>query len=385
MTLFKCRWTSVVLILLFGSRTIRADQHYVSVFSDLQLQSKITWPLPFSNRWDLLDTFGPRFAGWPTVSVGLKDYDVGALGNIHSEIRYDFHAGINIRGKQGDPVVAVHRAKVHSVSKVHALSTVVLKHWFNQDVFLRHSEKSTRVWYTVYGNLAGSNVTEGQMVEGGDDVGVIGTAKQGSYGNAAYLHQELWIGTLFATATVHPMVMFDQLEPWNTFQLRVKPAVSMIQEPTPLQDGIFSISVSNSLLHIDRYTFEVVAANGLVRKEITIDLSLRQGMERHAEETNGLFTVDQSEPYLLPVNPQNFTFSSSSYANTVTKPSDCADASSHHWETYVIVPMSWIGCANAEERYVIGVFDVWSIETYMSYPVKRNQVCSDREHLGAIA
>mmetsp|Transcript_19786 Transcript_19786/g.57416 ORF Transcript_19786/g.57416 Transcript_19786/m.57416 type:complete len:399 (-) Transcript_19786:25-1221(-) len=395
------RYFSTFAALIFSviaSHRVYADQHYVSVFSDLQLQSKIIWPLPYSNRWDLLDTFGPRFAGSPPQSIYEISSEFGTLKLGRSVLRYDFHAGINIRGRLGDPVVAVHRAVVHSVLRVNKLVTVVLKHWFNQDVFVMHSEESTRIWYTVYGNIGSSNVTKGQQLEAGDDVGTVGMAKEGSYDSVAQIHQELWIGALCTLQhgarkeersspryrkyepSVHPMVMFDQLEPWNTFQLRVKPAVSILQEPTPLQDGIFSVSAVNALLHINRYTFEVISANGLVRKENTLDLGLRHGMKGYTEESSGLFIVDQTHPYLVPVDPKNFTLGSASGStDTKAQPLGYADASSHYWEIYFIVPHSWIGCVNKGEQYILGVMDVWNTEAFISHEFQGVGLCFERK------
>ena len=137
-------------------------------------RSGFIYPVP--RPYLVSDTFGPRTVGG----------------------RQDFHLGLDFVDDYGTKVVAVADAAVYNVypegstNYPNGGNVVVLQHSLPSPVIF-HNKTTSSLIYTVYMHLAGFNVSQGDTVTQGQQIGLMG---QSGSADSVVLHFEFRVGTI---------------------------------------------------------------------------------------------------------------------------------------------------------------------------------------------
>lgn len=297
--------------------------HYVTAFRNQR--HLVAWPTPHSTADDISSTFGPRIR----LSCDC----------------YDFHRGIDISGDEGDVVLASFDGKVKKVANYRGGGlTVILEHGFPETASFKGI--SVTRWYTHYMHLSAENVTRGQTVKGGQEIGRVG--KTGA-AVSPHLHHEIRVGTrcslewalnnpsstcnrLGIDPHIHPLLVYPEMTGFEN-----SATLTLTQTIDATQDGILHVTAPDETPDVNVYQVQVINnTTGVVRLTHTLDLNLRLGFD--ASSTSALDTPDTSVPYLDP-GPHGVLAT--------------------EWDMDLVIPSSWFIFKNADEDIVVTVTNVW--------------------------
>jgi len=287
---------------------------FMQGFSDLQF----VWPTPQSVAGQMSATFGPRL-------------------QQSQDARYDFHRGIDIAGKKGDPIVASFTGTVVSLPETASGgSTVVLEHDFGQPVVFHN--QLVEHFYTHYFHLKArvANLEIGSILATNITLGTMGDTGTTTF---VHLHHEVRVATrcslAFAVSNpisscntlgidphVHPYLVYP-----NSY-IASGATLSLYQMSGKDKDLIFQVQTSEQAANVNRYEIQTDSQHHV------LDLNMRTGYDATSLET--LDAPDTSVPYL---DPQGFTLAST------------------EWIMHVVVPQAWMIEEGPVQLQVWSTFD----------------------------
>lgn len=322
----------IFLSLLAIAQPASAATTYIEGFQKLQEDGELVWPLPESHGGEsIVSAFGPR---------------------IEND-KYDFHRGMDFRGKIGDKILAPYKGVVEKLYDFKRGGlTIVLKHELPEPVHLHNNHQETSLFYTFYMHCNEILVQKEDEVDAGDVIATLGdTGKTFE----PHLHLDVRFGTSCSLeyAVTNPDSTCNTLG----FDPHINPLLLLSKHEVGASDiralyndnksnqkekvVVVSAPVTNP--NVNAYKIFIInTKTRRVRKWYFLDLNLRTGFD--ATSVAALDTVDKNFPYLQPM-----VFSSKK------------------WKTELRIPRSWYGEKGRQEKVIVAVVDIWGQATKMNF------------------
>ena len=286
------------------------NYNYIDSFT--QYHDDIRWPLPFSTRNAIIATFGQ------------------VMDNNNNNI----NKGIDISGFEEDPVNAVYNGIINRVTRY---GEVIIEHTFHHGN--DNDMPTTMTWYTIYSNV-NTNMNAGDEVQAGQEIGQL-TSPSNDY-EQPYLHFELQIEQSSCSScsnsyNIHPLLLFKILYGPEYD----RPTINIINDITPISNGILEIINPASQSNINKYSIQIIGKNKMLKKNHVINLN---------QKTSFTFAKDGNVPYI-----------SKGYLDYDT------EIEIPIIKNQVVIPFVWVDHKESYDWFRLVIEDVWGKKTYFSF------------------
>lgn len=258
---------------------------------------------------------------WPNGEVSTVSSPFGPRWK-QSDSRYDFHRGIDIPGKSGDPIVSIADGVVHTAYSENDpdntfSSTVVVVQHTMETPYLFHG-KFIKNYFSVslHLNSIANGIQKGTIIQKGDLIGTVGQTGETTFDHN---HFEIRLGVLCSRESqrkgscsssnpfeeiidphVNPLLFLDYAD-FNANSLRFD----------VLQENPFIVKIISNRPELDFNRIEIVKDS----ERKSFDINLRQGIDPENIDGNpyggiaidpGFYTSNGNEDYELTLTFEEF-------------------------------------------------------------------------------
>lgn len=271
---------------------------------------------------------------------------------------FDFHAGIDIEGNEGDRVISVYSGTVSRIATFTCGGLVVeIQHDFAHPVIFQdgvdqegNHPKPVKSWYSRYEHLDEALVSEGQHIESGEMIGRVGRSGNcdETTGQRAALHFAVLLSNsnppqreIERDPRIHPFMAL----PFNNILHNWSPLLIQRSDVGEQSEGTIEIQTRNVRPDVYRVVTRILRdSDGREVSSHVIDFNKREGCNLSLPQEhyqNMLYTPDPSAPHLLPAY---------------------FDGNEGVWSATLYIPSAWVAASIPK----VGTNEAFSFEIHVT-------------------